>query len=149
LENRLEPHHIKNLQAWCIGYLASYPIHKWFENGDERIKRLIEPLTFLLANRPSFLKRVGWEHTMSPKELAEKQQAAMRELPALIIQIYDFWRVQAPRGNCMRNAFREIPKNAPCPCLGGQPYKKCCGISQHRTSSSVRMFVKNTLFNHD
>ncbi|RXT03948.1 YecA family protein [Ammoniphilus sp. CFH 90114] len=76
----------------------------------EQVQKLVGQVATLMNNTRQWVLK-GY----TPKELANREQNALRPLPRTDAKVIDF-----PSG-------QKVGRNEPCPCGSGKKFKKCCG----------------------
>jgi uncharacterized protein len=67
---------------------------------------------------------------LSPEEMIKTMEEAADAIPATVLAISAYWRIEASketkRASNLQTALK-AGRNDPCPCGSGKKFKKCCG----------------------
>lgn len=117
--------------AWCDGYIYGSQIGEtnWFKAAGEFTDDLGEKMeVFFLLN--GLLKEDALKHKqpwLTAKEEERALDKAQEDMPAVIGDIYRFWKIQRASANPIQRESDKIGRNDPCPCGSGKKFKQCCG----------------------
>lgn len=117
--------------AWCDGYIYGSQIGEtnWFKAAGEFTDDLGEKMeVFFLLN--GLLKEDALKHKqpwLTAKEEERALDKAQEDMPAVIGDIYRFWKTQRASTNPIQRESDKIGRNDPCPCGSGKKFKQCCG----------------------
>lgn len=117
--------------AWCDGYIYGSQIGEtnWFKAAGEFTDDLGEKMeVFFLLN--GLLKEDALKHKqpwLTAKEEERALDKAQEDMPAVIGDIYRFWKAQRASTNPIQRESDKIGRNDPCPCGSGKKFKQCCG----------------------
>lgn len=119
--------------AWCDGYIYGSQIGEtnWFKAAGEFTDDLGEKMeVFFLLN--GLLKEDALKHKqpwLTAKEEERALDKAQEDMPAVIGDIYRFWKTQRASTNPIQRESDKIGRNDPCPCGSGKKFKQCCGLT--------------------
>ena len=115
--------------GWAKGFAHAIALRPnlWKQLATSEAAVLLTPIMLLCSDEENGRSA---RLDLSPEEMIKTMEEAADAIPATILAISAYWRMEASketrRASNLQTALK-AGRNDPCPCGSGKKFKKCCG----------------------